>query len=271
MQKFSVLMSVYHKERPAFLCAALDSVFSQTVLPTEVILVEDGPLTPELDGIIKTYVAKHPELKTVPLKQNLGLGRALNEGLQFCSYDLVARMDTDDICKPDRFEKQLKVFADHPEIDVCSAWVDEFIENPEVLEYTKKLPETPEELYEYGKKRNPVNHPVTMFRKQAVQFNGNYQDYPLFEDYFLWIRMLKYGCRFYCIQESLLYFRASPEMIRRRGGFKYALTEMRMQCLLYGLRYISFGEMLHNIAIRFVVRLMPNGLRKKIYSLIRKK
>lgn len=271
MQNFSVLLSVYAKEHPEYLRCSLDSVFNQTVKPTEVILVEDGPLTPELDSIIKEFKEKYAELKTLPSEKNEGLGKALNRGLDVCSYDLVARMDTDDVCKPNRFEKQLQVFEQHPEIDVCGAWMDEFEGTVDNVTHVKKMPETPAELYEYGKKRNPVNHPVTMFRKKKVQYNGNYQDYPLFEDYFLWIRMLQYGCKFYCIQESLLFFRTSPAMMKRRGGLKYALTEIRMQHLLYGIRYINYTTFLKNIAIRFVVRLMPNGLRKIVYSQIRKK
>ena len=270
MQKFSVLMSVYHKERPDFLCASLDSVFNQTAMPSEVILVEDGPLTPELNIVIEKYCTKYRNLKSVPLKHNQGLGRALNEGLQHCSYDLVARMDTDDVCKTNRFEKQLHLFESHPEIDVCSTWMDEFVGEVDNVHTIKRLPETHDDLYEYGKKRNPVNHPSVMFRKKAVQLNGNYQDYPLFEDYFLWIRMLKYGCKFYCIQESLMYFRSSLDVYKRRGGFNYALTEARIQFLLYGLRYINFSRFIKNVVIRFSVRIMPNRLRGFIYHKMRK-
>ena len=269
MQKFSVLMSVYHKERPAFLCAALDSVFSQTVLPTEVILVEDGPLTPELDGIIKTYVAKHPELKTVPLKQNLGLGRALNEGLQFCSYDLVARMDTDDICKPERFEKQLKVFAEHPEIDICGSWIDEFIDDVQHIENQRRLPEYHEDIYQYAKGRCPVNHPTVMYRKSKVQTVGGYQGFP--EDSNLWVKMLMAGCKFYNIQQSLLWFRVSRDLYKRRGGWKYAKMDIQSQWQFYRYGFISMPIFIKNTLIRTSVRLMPNQLRSWIYkSLLRK-
>ena len=262
---FSVLISVYQKEQPAYLQQSLESIFTQTLLPNEVVLVKDGPLTTELDQVVEAYRQKHPELKVIPLPQNQGLGKALNEGLKNCSYDIVARMDTDDIAKPNRFEKQIKVLREHPDISVVSSWIDEFVDNPKHVISTRKLPETPDELYEYGKKRSPVNHPVVMFRKQAVLDSGSYIHYPLLEDYYLWARMMVNGVKFYNIQESLLYFRASLDMFRRRGGWGYALTEARLQFLFVGIGYISLGRFFKNIIGRFVVRLIPNGLRGWIY------
>ena len=263
---FSVLLSVYNREHPLFLRQSLDSLFRQTVQPSEVVLVKDGPLTVELEEVLEEYVSLHKELKVVALAQNQGLGKALNEGLKHCSYELVARMDTDDICKPFRFEKQLRAFEEHPEIDVCSAWLEEFDTDANCINSVKRLPESPAELYEYGKTRNPVNHPVVMFRKGAVLKCGSYMDYPLFEDYFLWIRMLMNGSKFYTIQESLLYFRASQEMYNRRGGFRYAMTEARLQFLLYGLRYINLSTFLMNLVVRFFTRIMPPSVRARLYK-----
>lgn len=258
-------MSVYSKERADWLRLSVQSVFEQTVPPTEVVLVEDGPLTPELEQVVEEFEATHREMKVVRSSQNQGLGRALNLGLQHCSYELVARMDTDDICKPNRFERQLQVFEEQKDVDVCSAWMDEFETEPSQPHAVKRLPETPESLYEYGKRRNPVNHPVAMFRRKAVMGNGGYRDYPLFEDYFLWVRMLTAGCHFYTVQEPLLCFRTSAEMYGRRGGWNYAMTELRLQFLLYGLRYIGFGLFLKNIAVRFPVRILPRSVRGWIY------
>ena len=265
MQDFSVLLSVYGGEKGEFLRRSLASVFAQTVRAREVVLVEDGPLTEDLYRVVEEFRARQPELKVVPLPVNGGLGRALNEGLKHCSFDIVARMDTDDICRPDRFEKQLRVLQERPEVAVASAWIDEFVDDPGHVVSTRRLPETPEELYEYGKSRCPVNHPVVMFRKQAVLECGGYVHYPLFEDYYLWARMMVGGAKFYNIQESLLWFRTSPDMFRRRGGLRYALTEARLQFLFVGIGYIGLGRFFKNLAVRFAVRLVPNGLRSWAY------
>lgn len=266
MMNFSVLLSLYVKEQPTYLKLSLDSIFSQTLLPTEIILVKDGLLTKELDEVVEEFCSKSSIIKVVSLSKNQGLGKALNEGLKHCSYDLVARMDTDDIAKPDRFEKQLKVFQDNPNIDIVSSWIDEFESDVCNILSTRKLPETHEGICRYAQKRNPVNHPVVMFKKSAVIAAGGYQHFPLFEDYFLWVRMLLNGSKFYNIQESLLYFRASTDMFKRRGGFKYACTEARFQWRIHRLGFISLPRTCLNVLVRFGTRIIPNHLRSWIYK-----
>lgn len=263
---FSVLLSLYVKEQPSSLIQSLNSLFSQTLLPTEIVLVKDGPLTKELDTIVSDYERRYPILKVVALAQNQGLGKALNEGLKYCSYELVARMDTDDIAKPSRFEKQVRVFDEHPEIDICSAWIDEFEGDLTHIISTRKLPETHNEIAGYAQVRCPINHPVVMFRKKAVLEAGGYQHFPLFEDYYLWMRMLASGAKFYNIQESLLYFRTSPDMFKRRGGLKYAMDEFRFQKVMLDMNMISRKQFMLNVMTRFPVRIAPNQVRSWLYK-----
>jgi glycosyltransferase involved in cell wall biosynthesis len=189
--QFSVLLSVYYKEKTDYLRASLDSIFNQSYPPNEVILVKDGFLTPELDHIINDYVSTRKEIKVIPLAENQGLGFALNQGLKLCSYKLIARMDTDDIAKFNRFEKQIQQFELYPELDVVGCWIDEFIDNKDNIVSQRKVPEYHDQIYSFAKKRNPMNHPSVMFKKEAVLSAGNYQHFPLFEDYYLWVRMLK--------------------------------------------------------------------------------
>lgn len=266
--QFTVLLSVYYKESSSFLIKSLDSVFTQTICPDEVILVGDGPLGCELNEIVAKYSLNYPALKVIPLLTNQGLGKALNEGLKHCSYDIVARMDTDDIAKPERFEKQLAVFKKHPDIDVVGAWIDEFEDDISNVKSVRKLPEFHDGICQFAKRRNPMNHPVVMFRKSAVLAAGGYQHFPLFEDYYLWIRMLMNGAKFYNIQESLLFFRFSPEMFRRRGGWKYAVNEFRFLRMMKDMHFISFFEFIQNILVRFSTRIIPNSLRSFIYKKI---
>lgn len=268
---FSVLLSVYWKENPDWLHLALKSIWDdQTLKPVEIVLVKDGPLTDRLEAVINQF-KQHAPLKIVPLTQNQGLGRALNEGLRFCSCDLVARMDTDDISKPDRFEKQIRFISQHSDISVVGSWVDEFIDNPDHVVSERKLPSMPDELYRFGQKRNPMNHPTVVFRKAIVQSVGGYEHFPLFEDYWLWCRMLRHGCKLYNIPQSLLWFRTSSDVYKRRGGWRYAVTELRFQRALFKLGYIGLCRMLLNDISRFSIRIMPNKLRRYLYNALARK
>lgn len=269
MTKFSVLLSIYKKENPLFFKQSMDSLFTQTILPSEIVLIKDGPLTPELDTIISKYQSKHSTLKVISLPINQGLGNALNEGLKHCSYDLIARMDTDDIAKPSRFEKQIRIFQENPQIDICSAWIEEFEETPNNILAIRKLPETHEEIIKYAKHRCPINHPVVMYKKNAVIKAGGYKGFP--EDYRLWINMIMTGAQFHNIQESLLYFRFSKEMVKRRGGWRYAIADAKSQWDFYKIGFLDFPTFLYNFLVRMSVRLTPNNIREIIYKKLLRK
>lgn len=266
---FSVLLSVYYKEKPEFLQQSLDSILSQTLLPNEIILVKDGPLTKELDSLIEIYQQKYSILKIVSLPQNRGLGNALNEGLKHCNYELVARIDTDDIAKSNRFQRQLAVFQEHPEIDICSSWIEEFEDTPEHILAIKKVPETHEEIVKYAKHRSPINHPAVIYKKSSVLGVNGYNGFP--EDYCLWIKMIQNGANFYNVQESLLWFRFSRDVIRRRGGLKYAISDIHSQMGFYRMHFIGPMTLLYNIIVRVGVRLIPNQLRTLVYKLVLRK
>ena len=263
---FSVLMSLYSKERPKYLRQSLDSVFLQTLRADEVILVKDGPLTTELDSIVKEYENKYSELKVIALGTNQGLGKALNEGIMQCSYDVVVRMDTDDIAEKDRFKKQVAFLENNLNIDVCSSWLQEFEGNINNKKSIKIVPSTHKEIEKYIKSRNPINHPSVIFRKNAVIDAGGYQPFPLFEDYYLWARMMINGCRFANIPECLVNFRISPDMYKRRGGYKYAKTCAKFQWTLYKLGIITSVAAIKSSVVRGIVYLLPNQLRSLIYS-----
>lgn len=267
---FSVLLSLYIKERPEYLRQSLDSVFNQTLQPTEVILLLDGPITDELQTVVSEFENRYPVLKIIPLKENQGLGKALNEGLKHCSHDLIVRMDTDDIAKPDRFEVEVKFMNEHPDIAACSSWIDEFIGEKDNVVAIKKLPESHEEIYEFGKTRCPIAHPAAIFRKKAALKVGAYGPFP--EDYYLWGKMLKNGEKFHNIQQSLVWFRSSPNVYKRRGGWKYFKAIMGVSKELHKIGYISIGDYLKVLAMRSVLCLTPNKVRGFLYNrVVRKK
>lgn len=272
LEKFSVLMSVYIKERPEYLEQSLASnLVNQSLIPDEFVLICDGELTPELEEVIEKYQALFPEIFKVYRKENGGLGRALNFGLPKCTYNLVARADSDDICKEHRYATQVRFMSEHPEYGMTSSWVDEFVNTPGDYQMKRVVPETPEEVLRYAKSRCPVNHPSVMFRKAEVLAAGGYQTKYFPEDFFLWIKMLQNGCKVYNIQESLVWFRFSLDTFKRRGGWSYAVDEAMTQINVYKMGFIGIPTLIKNIAIRFTTRLLPNSIRSWIYTRLLRK
>ena len=268
--KFSVLMSIYHKEKADYFNRAMHSIWSeQTIKPNEIVLVQDGKLTDDLYEAIKQWSDKIGDIfKTIPLKQNVGLGDALNIGLKECSYELVARMDTDDIAKPNRFEEQLKVF-ENSNIDICSSWVSEFEEDENTIVSYRKLPEYHDEIVKYTKMRNGINHPAVMYKKSEVQNANGYKKMMWFEDYYLWARMILNGAKFYNIQEPLVNMRAGYGQLERRGGLKYAIEEFKFMLELKKIGFLNTTQFVKNILIRFTARVLPKKFLQKIYKKLR--
>lgn len=266
---FSVLMSVYFRENPKYFMLSLDSIIHQTLPPAEIILIKDGPLSKELDDVITSYEQEYPNLfKIISLSENKGLGTALAIGVEKCSYELIARMDTDDIARKDRFEKQITFMQTHPEIDVVGSNVAEFENDPEKIVSYRILPEFPEEIRKFGKKRCPVNHPTIIYRKSSVLHTGNYKPVKHntgFEDYYLWMRMLNQGMNFYNMQECLVYSRIGNDMIGRRHGHTYFKSELNCFRLARKMKYINYFEFITAIITRGIVRLVPKNITHWIY------
>lgn len=268
----SVLLSVYSKEHPDYLRQCLDSVFGQHCPPEEVILVGDGPLTTALHEVIDHYVTRHPEMLFVPLQENQGLGLALNEGLRHCHHDLVARMDTDDICWPDRLEVQYRYLSEHPDCDVLGGWVDEFCDTPSQTVSIRCMPEQHSDIVRFGRRRCPMNHPTVMFRKKAVAAVGGYRGVYLFEDYDLWVRLMQAGYRFHNLQRPLIHFRTSNSFFSRRSSWRYLRSEIAIERTFHKEGYISCAQMIQNLFVRTLVRLLPQRWQKRFYrSLLRRK
>lgn len=266
-REYSVLMSVYHKEKPEYLKQAIESLQTQTLSTNDFVLVCDGPLNEQLDGVIATKQQEMGDtLNVVRLAKNGGLGNALNEGIKHCKNELVARMDSDDIAYSDRCEKQIAVFNTHSEVSICSGTVEEFTTDPNTVDTRRVLPETNAEIVEFAKKRNPFNHPCVMYKKSAVEAVGSYQDFYLLEDYYLWLRMLMAGYQGYNVQEPLLHMRAGLDMYKRRAGWKYAKTQVKLFKFMKDENFIGNAQYIKSCVIRSGSSLAPNWLRKFMFE-----
>ena len=269
--KVSVSMSVYVKEKPEYLQAALESIVTQTYPASEIMLIEDGPLTEQLYDVLRSYKEKYPEIiRTFAFEQNQQLGRALAKGVELCSHELVARMDTDDIAMPDRIEKQVAYMNEHLDVHVLGGAIREF-NDAGTTDRVKLMPKTQKEILNYVKNRNPLNHMTVMFRRSAILEVGNYQHFPYLEDYSLWSRMLSKGYQIRNIDDILVKARTSMALVGRRSGWAYFKDFARLRKFQHKLGLTSFLEYMISMAGTFVVIMQPGFIKELAYKKVLRK
>lgn len=265
--KFSVLMSLYIKEKAEYFDECMKSLLNQTVLPSEIVIIFDGPISPDMYFKVDDYCKANPGLiKLIRNKENKGLGLALADGIPECTYELIARMDTDDIAREDRFEKQLQEFMKDPELDICGSNISEFDECPDNIIAKRSVPVSDSEIKRYQRRRDAFNHMTVMYKKTAVLSAGNYQDCPLMEDSLLWARMIMNGVKCKNIPDTLVYARIGKDMFERRGGFNYFLKYCRGRKAIKDTGFISTGDFLLTIMVQLIICLLPNRIRGFVFK-----
>jgi len=258
-------MSLYHKESPLYLNECFSSLYRQTVAIPEVVCVYDGPLTEELEQVVNDWADKLP-IKIIRLKENVGLGSALNEGLKHCSYELVARMDTDDICLEHRFEQQMTYMLENPLTAILGGDIYEFETDVSNITSSRKVPITNESIISFAKLKNPFNHMTVMFRKSLIISAGGYHHHFLMEDYNLWLRVLANKNQVANLSSYLVMVRAGEDMIARRKGFLYIKSEYYLAQLKYSLQLQSFIPACYVFVIRSLPRLLPISVLSYLYK-----
>lgn len=268
---YSVLMSVYYKENPAFFRQAVESMLKQTVKPAQFVLVCDGPLKEETERVVEAFERDYPEVfETVRLKENMGLSCALNAGLKHCRCEIIARMDSDDLAYSDRMRLQLCAVT-KKKLDICSAAVEEFSLSADDPDRVRAVPETHSEIIRFARRRNPFNHPCTVYRKSAVEAVDGYENYRWFEDYQLWIKMLSNGARAYNIQKPLLKMRAGRRMYERRGGTAYLKSAALLERYKLSVGFSDILDFSVCMLAKTVFALSPSVVRELLYrKLLRK-
>jgi len=263
-EPFALLVSVYDGDRPDYVRRALRSaVADQTVRPDQVIIVRDGPVRPELAACLKEITASCASPVTfVPLEHNGGLGPALDQGLAASRYDVIARMDADDIAMPHRFEIQLPLIAD---ADIVGSGLLEFVDDTDQIVGRRVPPLEPDHIARYARLHDPFNHPTVIYRREAVLAAGGYGDHPLMEDYALFARMIQGGARTLNVAEPLVFYRVGETAYRRRGGMALLRSELRLQREFLRSGFTTPVEYVRNVVIRGGYRLVPWWLRRAVY------
>ncbi len=306
MLKFSVIMSIYKSDVPELARVALDSLLQQTLLPNEIVIVGDGPVPAELEQVVSSFKCQVSKIRTtpnpsfakggdlvpedgkesletrnqkpetivtyLPQEKNGGLGEAMRIAAEAAKYDYLARMDSDDICLPDRFEKQMKCFEEDPELSLVGGMITEFDGEPENIIAKRILPLEDAEIKRMMRGRCAVNHVTVIFKKADLMKSGNYQPFWKQEDHYLWARMMEHGCKFRNIPDVVVNVRSGKDQIARRGGLRFYKSVVRVFWYMYRHGLISFGYFLYICMVRGIVQvLMPNRLRTWVYlHLLRK-
>lgn len=267
---YSVLMSVYKRETAENLRVSVESMMTQTVPPDDFVLYCDGTLGKDLYREIDSLKNKYPLLNVIYSDVNSGLGKALAKGLKLCRYDIIARMDSDDIARPERMALELEAMDRHS-ADIVSGTVEEFSGTTDNITNIKRLPQTDILIKKYAKHRNPFNHPCVCFKKAAAVSVGGYEDCPYFEDYWLWARMLAHGCVGYNLPQSLLYMRGGEKMYSRRGGRGYTKAALAFRKKMKQKGYCSLADYILTCTAHILSGMMPNKMRMLFYSKILRK
>jgi len=275
MIKFSLLMCVYEKEDPLHLKMCLDSINAQSIMPDEVVIVKDGPLTPELEDILENYRLSQKQLSQkqkspinvniIALPENVTSGPARAASVEAACYDWVAIMDSDDLCKPDRFEKQLQMIEENPELGLIGGQIAEFVDDPKVTSATRNVPTKHDDIINFAKLRSPFSQMTVMFKRAAALSAGNYRYFLWFEDYDLWTRMINNGTICANHPDVLVDARIGSGMYGRRRGFRYIRSEWRMQKQLRDLGFINIIEFVRNVILRIPIRLLPGKMIAPAY------
>lgn len=270
--KYSVLMSVYIKEDPSYFKESINSMLSQTLLPDQIVLVKDGPLTSDLEESINQFLFENDDLFTiVSLEENIGLGKALDQGLKYCRNNLVARMDTDDISRPERCEKQVDEFIKDPDLDIVGTMIDEFYDEPDNIVSTRNVPTKHEEIVKFMRRRSPFNHPAVMFKKSEVVRCGGYGTFRRKQDLDLFSRMINNGCKTANINESLVLFRSNEDNFKRRKSWSYCKSYIDVQyaiwkrghCSLFDFAYVTLGQTVMYISPMWFLKWISNQFLRK--------
>ncbi len=265
---FSVLMPVYDKENPAFLRSALESVYeNQTLKPDEIVVVCDGRLTDELYKVIDDFTLnKKSTVKIIKLNQKYGLGFALQTGVEHCRGEYIFRMDSDDICKADRFEKQLAYAKAHPELDVIGGSIAEFDSDPGSCYRIRSCPESHDNIVRMSRTRNPMNHVSVCIKRSSLDKCGGYETLEQLEDYYLWLKMICAGCKFGNIPDVLVKVRVGNGFTRRRGSKKLVKGWLRLQKYMVENRMVSVTKAAINMVCIVAFTLIPAPVRNFVYN-----
>ena len=262
--KISLIIPVYINTTKKNFTECFLSVINQKYLPKQILVCVDGPIKSSLKKYI-ILLKNKKKIDTFYQVENVGLGKILREAVVKSRFNLIARLDSDDICLNQRFLIQYKFLRKNRNIDMVGGWINEVNKNKIV--FKKILPKSSKEIKKYAILRNPINHPTVMFRKDKILDVGNYEHQPFFEDYLLWIKLIKNNKKIVNLDHSFVQMNIDENFYKRRSGFFYYLMFVKFQLKIYSLNFISIYILIINIFLRLIL-ILPFPLNKLFYRTI---
>lgn len=264
--KYSIVMPIYHKDRSEWFEQAIKSLLDQTVISNDIVIVADGPLTPQLDAVLSQYV-NQKTISLIRLPVNKGLGNALNVGIEQAKNELIGRMDSDDVAVPGRFELQVAEFTKNPKLDILGGQIAEFIDSTDKIVAYRKVPTSHHEIKQFARRRSPFNHPTVMFKKSLIQRLGGYDASAIrIEDYDLWLRALANGATCANIDAVLLYYRSTTDAMKRRKTFTSLKNHVKARARFYSKKYISLPDFAYGVVTQTILFILPAKLTTAIFK-----
>lgn len=271
-EKYSVLISVYCKEQKEFLQASLESMINQTLIPDQIVLIEDGELTQELESLIKHYEERYPKIfDVVRRKENKGLGYSLNEGLKLCRNNLVARMDSDDISLKNRCELQMKRFNEEQKLIILGGQINEFVDSPDNIISQRTVPCKYDDIYKFSHRRSPFNHPTVMYKRDEILKLGGYPEVKRKEDLKLFLDAIFNGL--YCenLEETVLLYRTSIDNMKRRTTFVNCKEYIQIMYNYLQLKNISLSDFIYILMGQLSLYILPTKICKVLSNIFLRK
>lgn len=271
LEQCSVLMCLYKGDRPEYFELALTSVLQQTVPPSDIVIVANGPLTKTLDGKLREFETKHKTIQVVRLPKNCGVGEASNVGMQYCKNELVAKMDADDIAMPNRLEKQLAEFAKRDNLVLLGGQLAEFIDDdPEKVISYRKVPTSKVGIVKFAKRRDPFNNQTVMFKKSIILHEGGYPKLNRAEDYYLYAKIIAAGYVVDNLPDVLVKYRLSPTVLERRKSWQNTKEVIGARNEIRKLGILKWRYFILSVLVQIAMFALPIGFTKLVYERMRK-
>lgn len=263
--KLSLILSVYKNDNVDHFVESVNSCLDQIIVPNEIIIVVDGPVGNELNVQIKNF-DKYKGIQALYLQKNVGRGLAKHTAILHSKNEIVAIMDSDDICLKNRFSTQLDFLNKNINVDIVGSYISEFKKIPGDTDKIRKVPLNHDSIVKASKFKVATNHVSIMFKKSTYLKCGGYNKYRSSEDVDFLGRMVYFGARFANIPEILIYVRFPENYWQKRSGFNYLKEELIVYHKFFKRKQITFFELSINVIIRVILRLSPLFLLKLFYN-----